>query len=80
MIKLILNRIFNYFVKILLFSKYNDFTNAFKIYRHEMLISFKPIVSEDFNVFLELPTKTISRFHKYDIISILWSGKKKRKK
>jgi hypothetical protein len=44
-----------------------------------MLISFKHIVSEDFNVFLELPTKTISRFHKYDIISISWSEKKRKK-
>ena len=44
-----------------------------------MLISFKHIVSEDFNVFLELPTKTISRFHKYDIIFISWSEKKRKK-
>ena len=43
-----------------------------------MLISFKHIVSEDFNVFLELPTKTISRFYKYDIISTSWSGKKNK--
>ena len=31
--KLILNRIFNYFVSLIYVNKYNDFTNAFKIYK-----------------------------------------------
>ena len=31
--KLICNRIFNIFVKFIFLSKYNDFTNAFKIYK-----------------------------------------------
>jgi dolichol-phosphate mannosyltransferase len=79
LVKLLLNRVFNYLVKILLFSNYNDFTNAFKIYKREMLISFKPFVSEDFNIFLELPMKTISRFYKYDIVPISWNGRIKGK-
>ena len=44
-----------------------------------MLISFKPFVSEDFNIFLELPMKTISRFYKYDIVPISWNGRIKGK-
>ena len=31
--KLILNRIFNFFVKIIFWNSYNDYTNAFKIYK-----------------------------------------------
>ena len=31
--KLVLNRIFNYSVSLLFLSSYNDFTNAFKIYK-----------------------------------------------
>ena len=31
--KLILNRIFNFFVGLLFWNKYNDYTNAFKIYK-----------------------------------------------
>ena len=31
--KLILNRIFNFFVGIIFWNKYNDYTNAFKIYK-----------------------------------------------
>jgi len=78
-IKLILNRIFNYFVKILFFSKYNDFTNAFKIYRKSTLIKLKPFVSESFNIFLELPLKLISRGYKYEVIPIKWTNRKKGK-
>ena len=59
--KLILNRIFNYFTKLIFLSKYNDFTNAFKIYKKDALLKAMPLVSESFNVFLEMPLKIISR-------------------
>jgi len=74
-----LNRIFNYFVKILFLSNYNDFTNAFKIYRKSTLIKLKPFVSESFNIFLELPLKLISRGYKYEVIPIKWTNRKKGK-
>ena len=70
--KLILNRIFNYFVKIIFWSDYNDFTNAFKIYKKESLNKTFPLVSESFNIFLEIPLKIISRNLKYKIIPINW--------
>ena len=75
--KYILNRIFNNFVKIIFFSKYNDFTNAFKIYKKKTLVALLPIVSEHFNVFLELPLKIIIRKYKYSIIPIKWKNRKK---
>ena len=74
--KLFLNRIFNYFVKIMFFSNYNDFTNAFKLYKTRSLKELKPIVSENFNIFLELPLKIISRNYKYKIIPINWRNKR----
>ena len=73
--KLIYNRIFNIFVKLIFLSKYNDFTNAFKIYKRSTLLSFLPLVSENFNVFLELPLKIITRKYSYDITSINWNGR-----
>jgi dolichol-phosphate mannosyltransferase len=36
-IKLLLNRMFNNFVSFLFWTKYNDFTNAFKIYNKKTL-------------------------------------------
>ena len=38
-------------------SDYNDFSNSFKIYRKDIFNHINPIVSEDFNIFLELPLK-----------------------
>ncbi len=75
-IKMILNRVFNYFVSLLYLNKYNDFTNAFKIYKRDILTDLEPIISESFNVFLELPLKIINRNFKYKVIPINWYGRK----
>tara|TARA_B100001564_G_C20602421_1_gene653375 strand:+ start:552 stop:1265 length:714 start_codon:yes stop_codon:yes gene_type:complete len=77
--KLILNRVFNLFVSLIFWNKFNDYTNAFKIYKKEVLLSVKPLVSESFNIFLEIPLKIISRNYNYSIIPISWSGRKKGK-
>lgn len=75
LLKLILNRIFNTFVKFIFFSNYNYFTNAFKIYKRSVLLKLLPIVSENFNVFLEIPLKIISRQYTYKIIPINWRNR-----
>ncbi len=75
--KLILNRFFNFFVSIIFLNKYNDFTNAFKIYKRKALIEIMPLISESFNIFLEIPLKIITRNYKYKIVSINWIGRKK---
>ncbi len=75
--KLILNRIFNLFVGLIFWNKYNDYTNAFKIYKTSVLKEILPLVSESFNIFLELPLKIISRNYNYKIIPINWIGRKK---
>ncbi len=74
--KLVLNRIFNIITKLLFLSNYNDFTNAFKIYKKNSLLKTFPLVSESFNIFLELPLKIISRKMKYKIIPISWTNRK----
>ena len=74
--KYFLNRIFNNFVKLIFFSDYNDFTNAFKIYKKSVLKELLPIVSENFNVFLEIPLKIISRKYTYKIIPISWQNRR----
>ncbi len=73
--KYFLNRLFNNFVSLLYLNKYNDYTNAFKIYKKEALQKLLPIVSESFNVFLELPLKVINRKLNYKIIPINWYGR-----
>jgi dolichol-phosphate mannosyltransferase len=75
--KMLLNRIFNFLVKIVFFNSYNDYTNAFKIYKANMLKSLLPLISESFNVFLEIPLKTISRGYSFKVVPISWTGRKK---
>ncbi len=75
--KLILNRIFNLFVSVIFWNRFNDYTNAFKIYKKDVLLEIMPLISESFNIFLEIPLKIISRKYKYKTISINWMGRKK---
>ena len=70
---------FNLFVSLIFWNKFNDYTNAFKIYKKEALLSIKPLVSESFNIFLEIPLKIISRNYNYSIVPISWTGRKKAK-
>ena len=74
--KLVFNRIFNFFVQVLFLNKYNDYTNAFKIYNTKVIKNMLPFVSESFNIFLEIPLKIISRKYSYKIIPINWYGRK----
>ena len=75
--KMILNRIFNLFVSLIFWNKYNDYTNAFKIYKKSALVEILPLISESFNIFLEIPLKIISRNYNYKIVPINWMGRKK---
>ena len=75
-LKLFLNRVANNIIKLIFFSDYNDFTNAFKIYKRKTLVKLLPIVSENFNVFLELPLKIVTRNYFYKVIPISWKGRK----
>ena len=77
--KLVFNRIFNIFVKILYMSNYNDFTNSFKIYKRNDLLKLRPLVSENFNIFLELPLKIIGRKYKYATTTVNWKNRTKGK-
>ncbi len=75
-LKFFLNRFANNMIKIIFFSNYNDFTNAFKIYKRSSLLKLYPLVSENFNIFLELPLKIECRKLKYEIIPINWNGRR----
>ena len=77
--KLVLNRLFNLFVSLVFWNKYNDYTNAFKIYKKTVLLEIMPLISESFNIFLEIPLKIITRDYNYKIIAINWIGRKKGK-
>ena len=75
-LKLVLNRIFNKFVQLLTFSSYNDFTNAFKMYRRSKLLKIFPLKSKKFEIFLEIPLKFYIKKNRINILPINWTGRK----
>ena len=79
-VKLLLNRIFNYMVKIIYGYDFNDFTNAFKCYRTKYIKQkILPIDSYSFNVFFEIPIKCFIYNAIIKKIAISWANKRKGK-
>jgi dolichol-phosphate mannosyltransferase len=75
--KLLLNRLGNSIIQILFGLKYNDITNAFKIYRREVMEGISPLISHHFNLTVEMPLKAIARGYSYIVIPIKWKNRKK---
>jgi dolichol-phosphate mannosyltransferase len=59
--KLWLNRMANNIIRLLFRIKYNDTTNAFKLYRRKTIEGLQPFLSPHFNLTVELPLKVIIR-------------------
>lgn len=74
--KLILNRCANTFIQMLFRIKYNDATNAFKLYRKHVIDGLKPFLSHHFNLTVELPLKAIVRGYSYAIVPNDWINRK----
>ena len=79
LIKLIVNRLANNFIRLLFLIKYNDITNAFKAYTKEVLNQISPIVSGHFNIGVEISLRSIIRGYKYKIIPTSWTNRKQGK-
>ncbi|MBY0435685.1 MAG: glycosyltransferase family 2 protein [Cyclobacteriaceae bacterium] len=75
-IKLIINRIANGIVQLAFGMRYNDTTNAFKLYRRETIQGIKPFLSPHFNLTLELPLKAIVRGYSYAVLPNSWVNRK----
>lgn len=75
-VKRVLNRIVNLGIRMLFRHGYNDTTNAFKAYRREVIDTVRPILSNHFNLTVELPLKAIVRGHSYAITPISWTNRK----
>ncbi len=74
--KLVLNRMANLFLRILFGVPFNDFTNAFKIYRRQVIDGCRPLLSPHFNLTVELPLKTIIRGYSWTSMPITWRNRR----
>jgi dolichol-phosphate mannosyltransferase len=74
-LKLAINRFANWFIRAIFRHRYNDTTNAFKAYRREVIEGIQPLLSNHFNLTVELPLKAIVRGHSYRVIPISWTNR-----
>jgi dolichol-phosphate mannosyltransferase len=74
-LKLVANRVFNQFIRVLFRHRYNDTTNAFKAYRREVIETISPLLSKHFNLTVEMPLKAIVRGHTYTVTPTSWTNR-----
>ena len=74
--KYILNRMANWLIMVLFGLGYNDVTNAFKMYRANVINGLKPFLSHHFNLTVELPLKAIIRGFSYCVVPNTWVNRK----
>jgi dolichol-phosphate mannosyltransferase len=74
--KLMFNRFGNLFICLLFLTRYNDTTNAFKLYGRNVIAGLQPLLSYHFNLTVELPLKAIVRGYRYTVIPNNWYNRK----
>lgn len=75
-LKRFINRVANFIIRVLVGIKYNDTTNAFKLYKRETMEGLKPFLAPHFNLTVELPLKTIVRGYSYAVVPNSWTNRK----
>ncbi len=75
-VKLFVNRVANFLVRVGFNIPLNDTTNAFKAYRRTVIEGCRPFLSPHFNLTVELPLKAIVRGYTWTVIPISWQNRK----
>jgi dolichol-phosphate mannosyltransferase len=76
-IKLLVNRLVNTMIRYAFRIEINDITNAFKIYRREVIEGCKPFIAPHFNLTVEIPLKAIIRGYTWKVVPISWKNRTK---
>lgn len=75
-VKKVVNRLANRIIRLVMSIRYDDTTNAFKLYKREVIEGIQPILSPHFNLTIELPLKAIIRGYSYKVIPNSWTNRK----
>jgi dolichol-phosphate mannosyltransferase len=75
-LKLVLNRLANNFIRLIMQIRYDDVTNAFKMYRREVIDGVQPLLSRHYNLTVEIPLKAIIRGYSYTVVPNSWTNRK----
>lgn len=73
--KLRINRVANFGIRVLFGLRYDDMTNAFKMYRREVIVGVQPLLSHHFNLTVEIPLKAIVRGFTYEVVPNSWTNR-----
>ncbi|AWI08828.1 glycosyltransferase family 2 protein [Ereboglobus luteus] len=75
-VKLWVNRVANFLVRLGFRHGLNDTTNAFKAYRRTAVDGCRPLIAPHFNLTVEIPLKAIVRGFTWTVIPISWKNRK----
>jgi dolichol-phosphate mannosyltransferase len=75
-VKLFVNRLANFFIRVIFQIPLNDTTNAFKAYRRSVIQGCEPIMAQHFNLTVELPLKAIVRGYSWTVVPITWRNRR----
>ena len=75
-VKHVVNRLANFFIKVLFHIPFNDTTNAFKAYRREVIDGCRPLIAPHFNLTVELPLKAIVRGFTWTTMPVTWKNRR----
>ena len=77
LLKLLANRVVNTMIRLAFNINCNDITNAFKMYRREVIEGCRPFISPHFNLTVEIPLKAIVRGYSWKVVPISWKNRTK---
>jgi dolichol-phosphate mannosyltransferase len=76
-LKLVINRVVNAGIRVLFQHGYNDTTNAFKAYRRYVVDQLQPLLSNHFNLTVEMPLKAVVRGFNYAVVPVTWRNRQR---
>jgi dolichol-phosphate mannosyltransferase len=74
--RLLINRLGNQVMRLLFGRSENDLSNALKAYRTDVLRAIGPLESDHFEIFVELPLKTLATGARVATVPVAWYGRR----
>ena len=74
-VKLAANRLANFLIRTMFFTRHNDLTNAFKVYRRHVIDDIAPLHAAHFNITIEMSLGALIRHYRIAMLPIDWSGR-----
>jgi dolichol-phosphate mannosyltransferase len=74
-VKYLANRVANKLIQAMFLTRHNDLTNAFKMYRRDVIDAITPLHAAHFNITIEMSLSALIRGFTIAMVPIHWSGR-----